>query len=78
MNIKLACWITKRAAELPDSAIPTERVPLGTHASATEPDSGDHLLRRFADLVFVRPTDRMRLYNLYERSAWQRLRPRAA
>jgi hypothetical protein len=78
MNIKLACWITKRAAELPDSAIPTERVPLGTHASATEPDSGDHLLRRFADLVFVRPTDRMRLYNMYERSAWQRLRPRAA
>jgi hypothetical protein len=73
MNIKLACWITKRAGELPDSAIPHERVALGTHASAAEPDSSDRLLRTFADLVFVRPRDRMRLYNLYEQSAWQQL-----
>ncbi len=32
-NIKLACWVTKRAAELLDSAIPTERHRLGRHAS---------------------------------------------
>ncbi len=51
-NIKLACWVTKRAAELPDSAIPQERNPLGSHPSPRDPDGGDRLLRRFADLIF--------------------------
>jgi hypothetical protein len=70
-NIKLACWITKRASTLPDSAIPTERIRLGSHAGGQVDDSGDHLLRRFADLVFVRPQDKLKLYWLYQRSAWQ-------
>jgi len=70
-NIKLACWITKRASTLPDSAIPSERVRLGSHADGQASDSGDHLLRRFADLVFVRPQDKLKLYWLFQRSAWQ-------
>jgi hypothetical protein len=76
-NIKLACWVTKRAAELPDSAIPRERVRLGTHRSAPESDQNDGLLRRFADMVFVRPKDKLKLYWLYEHSAWQRSRAAA-
>ena len=70
-NIKLACWITRRASALPDSAIPTERVRLGSHAGGQVADSGDHLLRRFADLVCVRPQDKLKLYWLFQRSAWQ-------
>ena len=70
-NIKLACWVTKRASTLPDSAIPQERVRLGTHASGGTTEQGDGLLRRFADLMFVRPKDKLKLYWLYERSAWQ-------
>jgi hypothetical protein len=70
-NIKLACWVTKRASTLPDSAIPQERVRLGTHASGGTTEQGDRLLRRFADLMFVRPKDKLKLYWLYERSAWQ-------
>jgi len=73
-NIRLACWLTKRAAELPDSAIPRDRAPLGTHADAQSPQDGDRLLRQFADLVYVRPQDKLRLYAQYQRSAWQRLR----
>ena len=76
-NIKLACWVTKRAAELPDSAIPRERVRLGAHRSAPNSDPGDGLLRRFADTVFVRPKDKLKLYWLYEHTAWQRARPAA-
>jgi hypothetical protein len=72
-NIRLACWLTKRAAELPNSAIPQDRVPLGSHASGQSSDSSEHLLRRFADLVFVRPQDKLRLYAQYQRSAWQQL-----
>jgi hypothetical protein len=68
-NIKLACWLTKRAGELQDSAIPRERVRLGTHAN--HGDERDGLLRRFADLVFVRPKDKLKLYWVYERSGWQ-------
>ena len=71
-NIKLACWVTKRAAELPDTAIPRERTPLGSHRSPRDPDDGDRLLRRFADLIFVRPKDKLKLYWVYQRSAWQR------
>ena len=70
-NIKLACWVTKSASTLPDSAIPTERVRLGSHATGQVADSGDQLLRRFADLVFVRPQDKLKLYWLFQRSAWQ-------
>ena len=70
-NIKLACWITKRASTLPDSAIPTERVRLGSHAAGQVDDSGDNLLRRFADTIFVRPQDKLKLYWLFQRSAWQ-------
>ena len=70
-NIQLACWITKRASTLPDSAIPTERVRLGSHADGQVSDTGNHLLRRFADLVFVRPQDKLKLYWLFQRSAWQ-------
>ncbi len=70
-NIKLACWITKRASMLPDSAIPTERVRLGSHAGGQATDSGDGLLRRFADTIFVRPQDKLKLYWLFQRSAWQ-------
>ena len=77
-NIKLACWVTKRAAELPDTAIPRERTPLGSHRSPRDPDDGDRMLRRFADLIFVRPKDKLKLYWLYQRSAWQRTRARAA
>jgi hypothetical protein len=77
-NIKLACWITRRAAELPDSAIPRERVPLGSHADGRQADDNDQLLRRFADTVFVRPKDKLKLYWLYQRSAWQPLQARAA
>ena len=77
-NIKLACWVTKRAADLPDTAIPRERTPLGSHRSPRDPDDGDRLLRRFADLIFVRPKDKLKLYWLYQRTAWQRTRARAA
>jgi hypothetical protein len=77
-NIKLACWVTKRAADLPDNALPTERNPLGSHRSPRDPDNGDHLLRRFADLIFVRPADKLKLYWVYQRSAWQRTRRGAA
>src|SRR5438445_10681681 len=70
-NIKLACWVTKRASTLPDSAIPQERVRLGTHASGAAPDQGDGLLRRFADLMFIRPKDKLKLYCLYQRCALQ-------
>ena len=77
-NIKLACWVTKRASTLPDSAIPQERVRLGTHASGAAAEQGDGLLRRFADLMFVRPKDKLKLYWLYERSAWQPGRGAAA
>jgi Putative amidoligase enzyme len=70
-NIKLACWVTKRASTLPDSAIPQERVRLGTHAGGGAAERGDGLLRHFADLMFVRPKDKLKLYWLYERSAWQ-------
>ena len=77
-NIKLACWVTKRAAELPDAAIPQERIGLGSHRSPRDPDDGDRLLRRFADLIFVRPKDKLKLYWVYQRSAWQRTRARAA
>ena len=73
-NIRLACWLTKRAAELPDSAIPSDRAPLGTHAGAPATNDGERLLRRFADLVYVRPQDKLRLYAQYQRSAWQQLR----
>jgi hypothetical protein len=68
-NIKLACWLTKRAGELQDSSIPRERARLGTHSR--QGDERDGLLRRFADLVFVRPQDKLKLYWVYERSAWQ-------
>jgi hypothetical protein len=68
-NIKLACWLTKRAGELSDSAIPRERTRLGSHAIRA--DDRDMLLRRFADLVFVRPRDKLKLYWVYQRSAWQ-------
>ncbi len=68
-NIKLACWLTKRAGDLQDSSIPRERVRLGTHSR--QADERDRLLRRFADLVFVRPKDKLKLYWVYERSAWQ-------
>ena len=68
-NIKLACWLTKRAGELQDSSVPRERVRLGTNAAG--PDERDGLLRRFADLVFVRPRDKLKLYWVYEHSAWQ-------
>jgi hypothetical protein len=77
-NIKLACWVTKRAAELPDAAIPQERNALGSHPSPRDPDGGDRLLRRFADLIFVRPKDKLKLYWVYQRSAWQRTRTGAA
>ena len=77
-NIKLACWVTKRASELPDSAIPHERIRLGTNHSAPEADGDDGLLRRFADMVFVRPKDKLKLYWLYEHSAWQQGRGAAA
>jgi hypothetical protein len=70
-NIKLACWITRRCSSLPDSAIPSERVRLGSHSDGQVQDSGDRLLRRFADLVFVRPQDKLKLYWLFQRSAWQ-------
>ena len=70
-NIKLACWITKRASTLPDSAIPTERVRLGSHADGLVTDSGEGLLRRFADTILVRPQDKLMLYWLFQRSAWQ-------
>ena len=70
-NIKLACWITRRAGELPDSAIPRDRVRLGSNRDATDQRQGERLLRRFADLIFVRPQDRLRLYWLFQRSAWQ-------
>jgi Putative amidoligase enzyme len=70
-NIQLACWLTRRAGELPDSAIPRERVPLGSNRGAADQRQGEHLLRRFADLVFVRPQERLRLYWLFQRSAWQ-------
>jgi len=73
-NIKLACWVTKRAAELPDAAIPQERVRLGSHRNALEPDQSDRLLRRFADLIFIRPKDKLKLYWLYEHTAWQHSR----
>jgi hypothetical protein len=76
-NIKLACWITKRAAGLPDAAIPRERVPLGSHADGQRADDNDQMLRRFADMVFVRPKDKLKLYWLYQRSAWQPLDARA-
>src|SRR6202165_5039032 len=76
-NIKLACWVTRRAAELPDSAIPTERHRLGSHAGGQSTDQNDGLLRRFADLMFVRPKDKLKLYWLYENSAWQRTRAAA-
>jgi hypothetical protein len=77
-NIRLACWVTKRAGELPDSAIPAERVPLGTHSGNAASADGDRLLRRFADLIFVRPADRLHLYATYQRTAWQQLHARAA
>ena len=70
-NIKLACWITKRASNLPDSAIPSERVRLGSHAGGQVTDPGEGLLRRFADTIFVRPQDKLKLYWLFQRSAWQ-------
>jgi hypothetical protein len=34
-------------------------------------DSGDGLLRRFADTIFVRPQDKLKLYSLFQRSVWQ-------
>jgi len=71
-NIKLACWLTKRAGELADSQIPRGRVALGTHRG--QPDRTDRLLRRFADLVYVRPQDKLKLYWIYGRSAWQAAR----
>ena len=46
--------------------------------SAPESDPNDRLLRRFADMVFVRPKDKLKLYWLYERSAWQQGRGVAA
>ena len=46
-------------------------VRLGSHANGQVEDSGDHLLRRFADLVFVRPQDKLKLYWLFQRSTWQ-------
>ena len=70
-NIKIACWLTKRAAELPDTAIPAERHRLGSHAANPSSDQGDQLLRRFADLIFIRPKDKLKLYWAYQRSAWQ-------
>src|SRR5438105_4293548 len=70
-NIKLACMITKRASTLPDSAIPTERVRLGSHANGQVEDTNDGLLRRFADTIFVRPQDKLKLYWLFQGSAWQ-------
>jgi len=73
-NIKLACWVTKRAAEMPDSAIPQERNRLGAHRSQSERADGDRLLRRFADMIFVRPKDKLKLYWVYEHSAWQQAR----
>ena len=51
---------------------------LGTHRSAPDSDQSDRLLRRFADMVFVRPKDKLKLYWLYERSAWQQGRGAAA
>jgi hypothetical protein len=60
--------LTKRAGELQHSSIPGERV-LGTHSQQT--DEHDRLLRRFADLVFVRSRDKLTLYWMNERSDWQ-------
>jgi len=51
-------------------------VRLGTHSR--QADERDRLLRRFTDLVFVRPKDKLKLYWLYQRSAWQPLQSRAA
>jgi len=73
-NVKLACWITKRAGSLGETDIPDERVPLGSHASPRDPDDGDRLLRRFADTIFVRPRDKLKLYWMYEHTNWQRTR----
>jgi len=53
-------------------------MPLGSHRSPRDPDDGDRMLRRFADLIFVRPKDKLKLYWLYQHSAWQRTRGRAA
>jgi hypothetical protein len=77
-NIRLACWVTKRAGDLPDSAIPSERMRLGTHAGQRQTGDGDRLLRRFADLIFVRPSDKLRLYATYQHTAWQQLQARSA
>src|SRR5258708_19815600 len=38
-NIKLACWITKRASTLPASAIAPERVRPATHVRGPTPPS---------------------------------------
>jgi hypothetical protein len=70
-NIKVACALTRRAGELPDSAIPRERVRLGSNRAAADQRPGERLLRRFADTVFVRPQDKLKLYWLFRRSAWQ-------
>jgi hypothetical protein len=42
---------------------------MGTHSRRA--DERDRLLRRFADLVFVSPRDRLKLFWVYERSEWQ-------
>jgi hypothetical protein len=77
-NVKVACWVTRRAAEIPDSAIPRERHRLGSHRGSPDQQRDEGLLRQFADLVFVRPKDKLRLYWLYRRSEWQALSQRAA
>ena len=52
-----------RAAEL---FCPARAGSLGTYAA--QPDERDGLLRRFADLVFVRSSDKLKLYWVYEHS----------
>ena len=54
-NIQLACSLARRAGDLPDSAIPSDRLRLGSNRDATDQRQGERLLRRFADMVFVRP-----------------------
>jgi Putative amidoligase enzyme len=60
-NIKLACWLSKRAGAMAEQDLPAGRHSLGSHQQRGG-DRQDLLLRRFADLVFVRPRDKLKLY----------------
>jgi hypothetical protein len=57
-NIKLACWLTKRAGELQDSAVPRERVRLGTHSRQA------HTINVHSDEPFIRSLDRLGFVSL--------------